>query len=233
MMLACSVSGKTATPTPTAPPPATPTSKPTSKPMSKPTSGPTPTLVITLPFFDDFSVIKNGWLEGSHQSDYADTNYAIVSGKFQWTENANKGVFESAWPDLPALSSFTLTVDAQQVSGKPDQSGYAVIFVGSDGEQKYVFEVSNNHYEVFYYDKTTDWQTIAPLTVSNTILPGKVNHIKVVSADSHFTFYVNEINLFRFTDNRIPEGQPGLGVEVFNAGDTSVIEFDNFTVTNP
>lgn len=229
MLLACSVTGKTATPTPTVPPLATPTSKP----ISKSTSGPTPTLVITLPFFDDFSISKNGWPEGSYQSDYADTTYTIVSGKFQWTVKANKGVFESAWPDLAPLSSFTLTVDAQQISGTPDQSGYAIIFVGSDGEQKYVFEISNNHYEVFYYDTTTDWQTIAPLTVSNGILPGKVNHIKVVSADSHFTFYVNETNLFKFTDDRLPMGQPGLGAEVFNAGDTSVIEFDNLTVTNP
>jgi len=233
MMLACSVTGKTATPTPTAPPPATPTPESTSKPLSRPTSVPTTTQVITLPFFDDFKVSKNGWPEGSYQSDYADTTYAIVSGKFQWTIQANKGVFETAWPDLPPLSSFTMTVDAQLISGKPDRSGYAVIFVGSDGEQKYVFEISNNHYAVYYYDKATDWQTIAPLTVSNAILPAKVNHIKVVAADSHFTFYANETDLFRFTDNRIPEGQPGLGAEVFNAGDTSVIEFDNFSVTNP
>jgi len=172
---------KTATPTPTVPPPATP--------ASKPTSGPTPTLVISLPFFDDFSVSKNGWPEGSYERGYADTTYAVASGKFQWTVKTSTGVFESTWPDLPPLSSFTLTVDAQQISGKPDPSAYAVIFEGSDGEQKHVFKISNNHYQVFYYDRNTGWQTIAPHTASNAILPGKVNPIKVISADSHFTFY--------------------------------------------
>lgn len=216
-----------------------PTPSPTVLPSS--TSSPvtyvpavTPTLTsISLPFSGDFSVNQYGWPIGYTPGKYADTTYEIVSGIYSWTVLAHKNAYSIGWPDLPVVSSFTLTVDARQASEKLDDSDYGIIYRSMDGQNYFSFALKKNKYSVYYFDKTNGWKELIPWKPSSAIQPGKMNRLKLIYANGAFTFFANEKELTKLSDNSIIQGRLGLGVNVYTDGETAVFELDNFTVTSP
>jgi hypothetical protein len=229
MLLACSFTGGAVLPTPTK----HVLTISTAETGSAPAEVETPTLVIPLPFLDTFDSIQNGWPTGLHTGVYADRTYSAVNGKFHVLTTAKKVAFVWAYPDVQPLANFTIEVEGQLVSGKEEDNGYGIVFLAPSGTKKYLFEVSNDSYGVYYDEDATGWQDIVKLTSDAAVLPGKVNHLKVVGANGYYTFYVNGTKMYSFTDNRIPEGQLGLACDLFTAGETAEFEFDNFSVTRP
>jgi hypothetical protein len=229
MLLACSFTGGAVLPTPTK----HVLTISTAEPGTVPAEAETPTLVIPLPFLDTFDSIQNGWPTGFYSGEYADRTYSSVNGKFHVLTQANKVAFVWTYPDLQPLANFTVEVEAQLVSGKAGDHGYGIVFLAPSGTKKFLFEVSEDAYGVYYDEDATGWQDIVKLTSDAAILPGKVNTLKVVGANGYYTYYVNDTKLYSFTDNRIPEGQLGLACDLFTAGETAEFEFDNFSVTRP
>jgi len=65
------------------------------------------------------------------------------------------------------------------------------------------------------------------------IRPGGTNRLTVLAEGSHFAFYINEQYVGEADDDRLSRGQLGLAIELADAGDTAVFEFDNFEMRAP
>jgi hypothetical protein len=229
LITACQLFSISPTPVPKTIPTSTTLPIPTSLPTFE--SSATQAVAINLPFFDDFSTNLYGWQMGLVHGDYADTNYEIVSGVYRWTITSNKNAPSIAWPDLPALSTFTLTVDAQLTGGWLEDSSVGVIYRSSDGQEYFLFQVSNLQFNVTFHSNTSGFRDMIPWSLTPATMPGGVNRLKLIVTSGFFDFYINDTMVTRFIDDRIPEGVPGLYVGVF--GKNASYEFDNFSVTNP
>lgn len=197
------------------------------------TPEPTSTEAATLPFFDDFSVNAYGWPIDFDNGDYADTTYAIDHGVYKWTVYAHQNAYSIAWPNLPLLTDFTVAVEAKQIDDNLDDSDYGIIYRSGDGQEYYSFAISNTLFSVYFYNKSSGWEEIIPWQSSSDIRAGDVNVLKVVSSNGIIAFYANDTLLIQFSNDRLTEGRPGLGVDVYTAGETGTFEFDNFSVTTP
>jgi hypothetical protein len=192
---------------------------------------PTPTIVVPLPFFDDFSTNAYGWQTGLVHGDYGDTNYEIISGAYRWTIISHKNASSIALPDLPALLQSTVTVDALLVEGGLDDSSCGIIYQSIDKQKYFLFVISNLQYGVQFHDNAAGFLEMVPWSLTYATIPGGVNQLKLVVTNNIYDFYINDIMVTRFVDSRIPDGSPGLYVGVF--GTDATYEFDNFSVTSP
>ncbi len=56
--------------------------------------------------------------------------------------------------------------------------------------------------------------------------------LAVVAENTHYTLYINGAYVAEFDDDRLSNGYGGVFISM-DEGDTSVVEFDNFTVNAP
>ena len=53
------------------------------------------------------------------------------------------------------------------------------------------------------------------------------------SEGTHFIFFINDQFVAELDDPRLSAGTAGLAIELANAGDEAVVEFDNFQLRAP
>jgi hypothetical protein len=70
-------------------------------------------------------------------------------------------------------------------------------------------------------------------TETNTINVNSSNTLKVVGNGDQFNFYVNGTEVDSLRDSTHSSGTAGLAIELYDAGDQSTFEFDNFTIESP
>jgi hypothetical protein len=63
--------------------------------------------------------------------------------------------------------------------------------------------------------------------------PGKYNELIVIAQGSHFIFCVNQQRVAEITDDSYISGYLGIGVNLHEAKEETVIEYDNYTVYAP
>lgn len=183
-------------------------------------------------FNESFNSNRNGWTEGFYEDEYGTVDYTI-SGTYLWDVVAEQGVNQKSWAtDAPFVEDFTTTVDATHVSGAENAS-YGIIFRVVDAENLYYFCISDVG---FYYAGLLEngvWTTLIDWTETTTINVNSSNTLKVVGAGDQFTFYVNGTELDSLRDSTHPSGTAGLAIELYDTGDQSTFEFDNFTIETP
>ena len=70
-------------------------------------------------------------------------------------------------------------------------------------------------------------------TETTTIRPGETNRLTVLAEGSHYTFYINDQYVGEADEDRLSQGEAGVAIELREAGDAAVFEFDNFEVRAP
>ena len=73
----------------------------------------------------------------------------------------------------------------------------------------------------------TDWKVIIDWTYNSAIKGSGVNRLRMVKQDSHFTFYVNDVEVGSIDDPTISSGIIGASLGAYNVGETVSIAFDN------
>ena len=68
---------------------------------------------------------------------------------------------------------------------------------------------------------------------STEIRPDDVNLLTVVSAGSHFLFFINGQPVGEVKDSELERGFAGVAIGLRKAGDQAVFEFDNFEIWAP
>jgi 3-keto-disaccharide hydrolase len=209
---------------------------------SRPTIQPEPTpktLVKTpvppqgkLLFEETFDTNDNQWAEGTFNDEYGKTDFTI-NGKYVWAVTAAKGVNQKSWADkAPSVQDFIVSVDATHTAGTQNAS-YGILFRITDADNLYYFAISD--VGDYYLGSLTngEWSTLIDWTETPYIHPNATNTLKVKSIGDELTLYINDNAVDRIQDSAHAEGTSGIAIELYDAGDKSNFEFDNFSMTAP
>lgn len=181
---------------------------------------------------DDFSAEGNGWSLGDYDDTLVDGSRSIDGGIYRWEAEAFDDFVWWSIPDTDELSDLYLAVDARLIDGVSDAQ-YGLIFRRDENKDYYLFLVGDDGYYEFVRVSGGDWTTLVDWTESIAIKPGEVNRLEVVVQGSQFTFYINGGYVDEFSDDQLASGKPALVLGLKEAGDTSVVEFDNFELRAP
>ncbi len=201
-----------------------------------PLQGGTPVAPATTPplLTENFVSNVNGWNIAAQQPDtgqFGTFAERIGNGTFHIEANTTKGVFNAYWPNIPAVSDFTVTVLARQISG-PTSAAYALIFRRDTNGNKYIFEISNDQKFTVYLLDQGQWTTLIDTTPSNAIVANGVNQLTVIGEGSHFAFLINGTQVGAIDNSQLASGQVGVGFDM-DGGQQAVFEFLNFQVWGP
>ena len=226
----------TNTPTPAPVPPTnTPTPTP-APPTATPTPSPTPAAVQPsrwpLVLSDTFDANEHDWPTGSDPNEFVTNKWRITGGKYRWEVQAHQGVHWYVHPAGGYVSDFYLTVKVQQVSG-PRDGGYGVVFRVLNSDNFYFFALRNTQDFIVWRSYRGKWTPLVDWTRSFAIRPGEVNQITVVAQGSHFVFWINDQLVVEADDEKLTTGRVGLSMELYEAGDEAIFEFDNFELRAP
>ncbi len=176
---------------------------------------------------DKFDAQTNDWETGETADRFTTGSLKITGGKYRFDLKANDGfIWWSRSLDNTSTTDFYAAVDAQQIVG-PASADYGLVFRWQRGNY-YYFEINESGQfalSLYYFEK---WETLVSWTSASAIRPGEVNRLAVGAEGSHFSFYVNGESVGEADDSRLPGGTVGVAVELSQAGDQAVFQFDNF-----
>ena len=183
-------------------------------------------------FSEPFGSNANDWPTGDYSDDRLTGSREIIDGKYHWEADALDGVIWWSIPEIASVSDFYLIVNAQRVSGVTDGQ-YGVIFRRADRDNYGLFKIEDSQYFKFSVRSEGEWETVIDWTETSAIRPVGVNRLMVVGEGSHFTFYINDEYVGEVDEDRLPSGTMGLAIELLDAKDAAVFEFDDFEVRAP
>jgi len=172
------------------------------------------------------------WPTGDYSDERLSGNRSIVDGQYRWEADALDGVIWWSIPDVDSVFDFYLTVQARRVSGVSDGE-YGLIFRRADRDNYGLFKIEDSQYFKFSVRHEGEWDTVIDWTETAAIRPVGLNRLTVIGEGSHFTFYVNDQLVGEADDDRLISGQAGLAIELVDAGDAAIFEFDDFEVRAP
>jgi serine/threonine-protein kinase len=181
---------------------------------------------------DDFSAEGNAWSIGDYSDSLVAGSRSIDDGVYRWKAEAFDDFVWWVIPDVDAASDLYLAVDARLIGGVSDAQ-YGLVFRRVDSENYYLLLVSDDGYFEFVGVSEGDWTLFVEWTETSALRPGEVNRLEIVAQGSQFTFYINGEYVGEYSDDGLTSGKPALVVGLSEAGDTSVVEFDNFELRVP
>jgi serine/threonine-protein kinase len=180
---------------------------------------------------DDFSAEANDWYLGDYEDELVIGSRSISGGVYRWEAEALDDFVWWSIPDTDSVSDLYVAVDAQLIDGVSNAQ-YGLVFRRTAGKDYYLILVSDNGYYEFV--KVVDeWTPLTEWTETTAVQPGGVNRLEVVAKGSQFTFYINGEYVAEFSDDELDSGKPALVVGLSEAGDSSVVEFDDFELRAP
>jgi hypothetical protein len=180
---------------------------------------------------DEFSVEANDWSFGDYEDSLVKGSRNISGGVYRWEAEAFDDFVWWSVPDTDAVSDLYVAVDVQLIDGVPNAQ-YGLVFRRA-GKDYYLILVSDDGRYRFIGVFDGDFTPLTDWTDTTAIRSGGVNRLEIVAKGSRFTFYVNGEHVAEFSDDQLDSGKPALVLGLGQAGDSSVIEFDNFEVRAP
>jgi len=180
-------------------------------------------------FEDYFDSDASGWSTGEFEDDYSLDEITIEDSVYTLQVTSKEPAFvDKKLPNLE-FSDFELTVEATPHDAAGGDYYYGVAFREDSDGHIYTFEIGNDgFYAVFLYDG--EWKKLKDWSSSNAINVGETNELKVIANGEDLTFFVNGEQLTALQDDTLTEGQVGLIVDIFEAGQTAAVDFDNLAI---
>ena len=182
---------------------------------------------------DGFNNNINDWCDGPSSAERLEGSRELLNGQYIWQAEA---ITDFVWWCAPSGTELSgdifVTVDTELQGGVPNTS-MGLVFHRLDNDNLYLFRIQNNGWYQFLVLYEDEWETLIEWAETSLIRPGNVNRIAVVAVASHFTFFINDIHLTEFDDDRLSTGRVGLVMGLFDEGDTATISFDNLEIRTP
>jgi serine/threonine protein kinase len=181
-------------------------------------------------FRDNFESNQNNWTIGEENDEYGQYTADIVDGRYRMSQKADKGVF--VWERLPDgnFDDFVLVVDAIPVEANTDSFGYGLTFRNnSDLGSLYTFEIDNDGYSVSVLS-AGEWKTLVDFTETSAINVGGPNQLMVKAVGPSLAFFINGEEATSIEDDALQAGSIGMAIELYEAGDSVTVDFDNLIV---
>ena len=190
-------------------------------------------VVLSEPFQDN----RRRWLSGAFDDVFAKGDVSVGSNVYTFDLEAKQNVIYASTTGVFPISrqdGFYLAVDTRK--WQETDSGYGLIFLYKQHPDKdrdhYFFELNNQDFRFSVRSKGV-WRTIIHWTQSTLIRMNQSNRLAVFVQGKQFTFFINDMYVVSAEDETLTDGQFGLGVELFQAGDTGAFEFKNYEVRTP
>lgn len=239
--------GEIAGVTPTASQQVEPATVPETKPaeLSEPTKTPTPPppaensssqdTIIDIPelgeeilFEEGFDSNQHDWFVGLDEDEYGRSEADIVDGRYRMSQEATRNV--AWWSSLDGVDfdDFVLSVEAMPVEQNAPFA-YGIIFRNDFDEAFYSFEIDDEGYFVNLFIDG-EWQTVVDYTETPAIASDGPNQLMVKAVGPVLSFFINGQEVITVEDDTLESGSIGLMFELYEAGDTAIIDFDNLIV---
>ncbi|HMQ30049.1 MAG TPA: zinc-ribbon domain-containing protein [Chloroflexaceae bacterium] len=124
-------------------------------------------------------------------------------------------------------SDISVEVEAE-VPADSDMTSAGVVFNYQDGDNFYLFSVSNDGYYVLEMLQGGDWVTLIDPTLSEEVDAAR-NTLRVETRGGRIALYVNGALLEETTDSTFASGDVGLAVSTF-PDSTGTVRFDNLVI---
>jgi len=183
-------------------------------------------------YIERFDRPTSDWYVGSYEKKYGDLRLIIKNDVYIWDVTDTKG-FTQSTPFYKGnqIKDFDIYVD---LKFKKDYnvgaacSGFIFRRLTNDlNDGHYTFTIcDDSRFEIYFY-KENRWENIAFIERENSIQPFDWNRIEVIARGDHFTFVINNKEVFKMTDNRLQEGGLGLLIDI-DKENPAEIWFDNF-----
>ncbi len=183
-------------------------------------------------FSDNFTDNANNWPVGDEDGEYTTISWKIEDGKYHWEATAKQGFIYWTQPDISEAGDFFLAVDGQML-GAPQDGDYGLIFRKIDGDNYYVFRIDQQQQYSVDQKRYGSWYTEIDWSSSDAILAEGVNHLVVIGLDNEISFFINGKYLSSISDQPNSQSSAGVAIEMYNAGDQGVFEFQNFIFRSP
>jgi tRNA A-37 threonylcarbamoyl transferase component Bud32 len=183
-------------------------------------------------FCDTFNTNANDWYTGEYTGDLITGEKSLTDGKYHWEATAIDGVIWWGIPDMDPADDLYLTVETRRVSGVEDGQ-YGVIFRRADNDNYGLFKIEDTQYFKFSIRHAGEWDTVVDWTKTTAIRPGETNRLTVLAEGDHYIFYINDQYVGEADEDRLSAGEAGVAIELLDADDAAVFEFDNFEVRTP
>jgi len=118
------------------------------------------------------------------------------------------------------------------ISGAENAS-YGLLFRVVDTDNLYYFSISDVGYYYVGLLENGVWTTLIDWTETTFINVKSSNTLKVTGTGDEFVFFINSAEVERLQDSTHPSGTAGLAIELYDSGDVSTFEFDNFIIETP
>ena len=183
-------------------------------------------------FSDSFNSNRNDWTEGFFEDEYGTIDYKI-DGVYTWDVVAKQGVNQKSWASsAPLVDDFLASADMLHISGAENAS-YGLLFRVVDTDNLYYFSISDVGYYYVGLLESGVWTTLIDWTETTFINVKSSNTLKVTATGDEFVFFINSAEVERLQDSTHPSGTAGLAIELYDSGDVSTFEFDNFIIETP
>ena len=184
---------------------------------------------------EKFSSANRNWNTGQDNNNLAVENLSITGNQYTWKMTSKKTMGSFSFPDMDTLSDLFVSVDLQVPASSENSSDQAgIIFRHSQAEKSFYFFGVNpgGTYSLREYDGSS-WIDLIPLTVTDRLKPGQVNHLAVSIQDSQILLVINDTLIDNIQDTDLSEGTAGLGLYLAAPGEDVTIVFTNFSVRAP
>jgi len=133
--------------------------------------------------------------------------------------------------DTLTVADFEASVQAQRVKGAADKACYGLVFRRTSSDY-YWFDVCDSQKFSVSLSKASEWIPLLDWTDSSAIKANQANWLTVVAKGSQFTFYINQKKVGSVSNDSLPTGSVGLGIEL-GANNSATYQFDNLVIRAP
>ena len=181
-------------------------------------------------FEETFTSNDIGWRTVEEDDEYGHYTTSFSDGRYRLSQTAARDVF--VWEQLTDVDfdNFVLAVDAIPVEASTTSYGYGLTFRNNDDfTSLYAFEIDDDG---FLVNKIVDgdWTTLVDYTLTPAINVGGPNQLMVAAIGPAMTFYINGEEVAATEDDSLQSGSVGMAIELYEAGDSTTVDFDNLTV---
>jgi hypothetical protein len=183
-------------------------------------------------YIERFDKVSGRWFVGQYDRRYADAHISIKDGFYMW-DVADPKSFTQATDFYKGnkLKDFDIYMDLKFIESSKAGAACSGFFFRRPyaGWEfgAYTFIIcDNSHFKVLHYDRN-GWQTITYSEYETAIHNSDWNRIETSARVDHFTFTINNKQVFEMTDDRLKLGSLGIFVMI-EKENSAVIWFDNF-----
>jgi hypothetical protein len=181
---------------------------------------------------ETFASNENDWPTGEEDGDLTSISLSITNGLYKWEALAHESFIYWSRPEMPIVTDFNLSLEAQQITG-PADGQMGVVFRQVDADNYYLFRISQDQYYALQRSAANDWIRIIDWTPCPYVNPEEVNKISVMATGSNYFFFVNGQFITEVFDDNLSSGRVGVAIGLSNPGDQAVFQFDNFALNAP